>query len=140
MWYKSPKEKTKEGLRMLHIDKDTMEIAKIGLRDNIVELFVVHKDGTTTRKACTIEEVQEIDGGEVGAPIVKIVESGPIVVHKAQSSEHAKVERSNSSGDDESEDDDYQPKSDDADSDKQWSKFSSKDSAMEVAFNDSDDN
>ncbi|KAL4287455.1 hypothetical protein AHAS_Ahas19G0187900 [Arachis hypogaea] len=135
---------------MLHTDKDTMEIAKIGLRDNIIEIFVVHKYDTTARKACTIEEVQEIDGGEVGAPIVKIVGSGPIVEHKSQSSEHAKVgkkpnvvreaqisrktlksvgicsmleedcisaERSNSSGDDESEDDDFQRKSDDADSD-----------------------
>ncbi|RYR35524.1 hypothetical protein Ahy_A10g050676 [Arachis hypogaea] len=53
------------------------------------------------------------------------------------------AERSDSLGDDESEDDDYQPKSDDAsddaDSDEQWSEFSSKDSAMEVTFDDSDD-
>ncbi|KAL4349601.1 hypothetical protein AHAS_Ahas10G0058300 [Arachis hypogaea] len=76
--------KTEEALRILQTDKDVMEMAKIRLRDNIVELFVVHKDGTTARKVCTSEEVQEIDGGEVGASIVKIVGSDPIMVHKAQ--------------------------------------------------------
>ncbi|KAL4314087.1 hypothetical protein AHAS_Ahas15G0050000 [Arachis hypogaea] len=137
MWYKSPKDETEVGLRMLHTDKDAMDMARIGMRDNMVELFVVHKDGATARKGCTIEEVQEINGGEATAPIEGTVGPGPIVLHKAQSSEQAKV------GDDESEDDDYQPENDDATndagSDEQWSENSSEDSAMEVAFDDSND-
>ncbi|KAL4365001.1 hypothetical protein AHAS_Ahas07G0062400 [Arachis hypogaea] len=150
---------------MLHTNKDAMDMARIGMRDNMVELFVVHKEGAIARKGCTIEEVQEIDGDEPAAPTTGTVRPGPIMLHKAQSSAQAKVdkkpkvvteaqsdmseddsmslERSDFSGDDESKDDDYQPKNDDAidegDSDEQWSENSAGDSAMEVAFDDSDD-
>ncbi|KAL4330246.1 hypothetical protein AHAS_Ahas13G0380900 [Arachis hypogaea] len=123
MWYESLKDEIEVGLRMLHTDKDAMDMARIGMRDNMVELFVVHKEGATVRKGCTIKEVQEIDGDEAAAPL---------------------QERLDFSGDDESEDDDYQPENDDAtdegDSDEQWSENSSRDSVMEIAFYDSDDN
>ncbi|RYR78696.1 hypothetical protein Ahy_A01g003552 [Arachis hypogaea] len=165
MWYKSPKDEIDVRLRILHTDKDAMDMARIGMRDNMVELFVVHKDGVTAMKGCTIEKVQEINGGEAAAPTAGTVGHGPIVLHKTQSSAQAKVgkkpkvvieaqpdmveddsmvtERSNFSGVDESEDDDYQPRNDEAtdegDIDEQWSENSSGDSATEVAFDDSDD-
>ncbi|RYR19666.1 hypothetical protein Ahy_B03g064536 [Arachis hypogaea] len=142
MCYKSPKEETEEGLKMLQTNKDAMEMGRIGLRDNMVELFVVHKDGATTRKGCTIEEVHEIDGGEADQGGKK-----PKVVTEAQTSmleeDFISAERSDSSGDDESKDYDYQPENDDGidktNSDEQWSENSSEDSAMEVTFDDSDD-
>ncbi|RYR49882.1 hypothetical protein Ahy_A07g036411 [Arachis hypogaea] len=163
MWYKSPKDETDVRLRMLHTDKDAMDMARIGMRDNMVELFVIHKDGATTRKGCTIEKVEDIDGSEAAAPTAETIGPGPIVVHKAQSFAQAKVgkkpkvvteaqnhmledddeersERSDFSGDDESKDDDYQPRNDDeGDSDEQWSENSSGDSDLEVAFDDSND-
>ncbi|RYR68631.1 hypothetical protein Ahy_A03g015110 [Arachis hypogaea] len=144
MWYKSLNDETDVGLRMLHTDKDAMDMARIGMRDNMVELFVVHKDAATTRKGCTIEEVEEIDGDEAAAPTANTIGPGPIVLHKAQSLAQAKVgkkpkmvrkaqndvledgdeersEESDFSGDKESEDDDYQPGIDDeGDSDEQW--------------------
>ncbi|RYQ97220.1 hypothetical protein Ahy_B08g093241 [Arachis hypogaea] len=119
---------------MLHTDNDAMDMARIGMRDNMVELFVVHKDGATTRKGCTIEEVEDIDGGEAATPTADTIGPGLIVLHRAQLFAQAKV------GDDESEDDDYQPENDDeGDIDEQWSENSSGDSDMEVAFDDSDD-
>ncbi|RYQ98800.1 uncharacterized protein LOC107607121 [Arachis ipaensis] len=163
MLYKSLKDKTDVGLRMLHTDKDAMDMARFEMRDNMVELFVVHKDGATARKGCTIEEVEEIDGDEAAAPTAGTIGPSPIVLQKAQSSAQVNVgkkpkvvteaqndmlddddeersERSDFSGDDESEDDDYQPGNDDeGDSDEQWSENSSGDSDMEVAFDDSDD-
>ncbi|RYQ85506.1 hypothetical protein Ahy_B10g105077 isoform B [Arachis hypogaea] len=166
MWYKSLKDETDVGLRMLHTDKDAMDKARIGMRNNMVELFVVHKDSATARKGCTIEKVQDIDGGEAAAPTTGTVGPSPIVLHKVQSSAQVKVgknpkvvteaqtdmledddeersERLDFSGDDESEDDDYQPENDDAtdkgDSDEQWSQNSFGDSAIDVAFDDSDD-
>ncbi|RYR48803.1 hypothetical protein Ahy_A07g034875 [Arachis hypogaea] len=163
MWYKSLKDETYVGLRMLHTDKDAMDMARIGMRNNMVELFVVHKDAATTRKGCTIEEVEDIDGGEAAAPTADTIGPGPIVLHKAQSLAQAKVgkkpkvvtkaqndvledgdeerlERSDFSGDDESEDDDYRPENDDkGDNDEQWNENSSGDTDLEVAFDDSDD-
>ncbi|RYR55543.1 hypothetical protein Ahy_A06g030739 [Arachis hypogaea] len=169
MWYKSLNDETDVGLRMLHTDKDAMDMARIGMRDNMVELFVVHKDAAaTTRKGCTIEEIEEIDGDEAAAPTADTIGPGPIVLHKAQlhkaqSVAQAKVgekpnvvtkaqndvledgdeersEGSDFSGDEESEDDDYQPGIDDeGDSDEQWSENSSGDTDLHVAFDDSDD-
>ncbi|RYR73341.1 hypothetical protein Ahy_A02g007698 [Arachis hypogaea] len=164
MWYKSLNDETDVGLRMLPTDKDAMDMARIGMRDNMVELFVVHKDAAaTTRKGCTIEEVEEIDGDEAAAPTADTIGPGPIVLHKAQSLAQAKVgekpnvvtkaqndvledgdeersEGSDFSGDEESEDDDYQPGIDDeGDSDEQWSENSSGDTDLQVAFDDSDD-
>ncbi|RYR38640.1 hypothetical protein Ahy_A09g043750 [Arachis hypogaea] len=158
MWYKSLKDETDVGLRMLHTDKDAMDMARIEMKDNMVELFVVHKDAAITRKGCTIEEVKDIDGGEAVAPTADTIEPGPIVFHKAQSFAQAKVgkkpkvndvledgdeersERSDFSGDDESENDDYRPgNNDEGDSDEQLSENSSGDSDLEVAFDDSDD-
>ncbi|KAL4357230.1 hypothetical protein AHAS_Ahas09G0165900 [Arachis hypogaea] len=163
MWYKSLKDETDVGLMILHTDKDAMDMARIGMRDNMVEIFVVHKDAATTRKGCTIEKVEDIDGGEPAASTADTVGPGPIMLHKAQSFAQAKVgkkpkvvteaqndvleddneyrsERSDFLGDDESEDDDYQPGNDDeGDNDEQWSENSSGNSDLEVAFNDSDD-
>ncbi|XP_020960054.1 ribosomal RNA processing protein 1 homolog A-like [Arachis ipaensis] len=163
MWYKSLNDETDVELRMLHTDKDAMDMARIGMRDNMVELFVVHKDATTTRKGCTIEKVEEIDGDEAAAPTADTIGPGPIVLHKAQFLAQAKVgkkpkvvtkaqndvledgdeERSEGSdflGDEESEDDDYQLGIDDeGDSDEQWSENSSGDTDLQVAFDDSDD-
>ncbi|RYR00072.1 hypothetical protein Ahy_B07g088129 [Arachis hypogaea] len=169
MWYKSLNDETDVGLRMLHTDKDAMDMARIGMRDNMVELFVVHKDAAaTTRKGCTIEEIEEIDGDKAAAPTADTIGPGPIVLHKAQlhkaqSVAQAKVgekpnvvtkaqndvledgdeersEGSDFSGDEESEDDDYQPGIDDeGDSDEQWSENSSGDTDLHVAFDDSDD-
>ncbi|XP_052119032.1 uncharacterized protein LOC127748491 [Arachis duranensis] len=160
MWYKSLKDETDVGLRMLHTDKNAMDMARIGMRDNMVELFVVYKDADTTRKGCTIKEVEDIDGGEAAAPTADTVGPGPIVLHKTQSFAQAKVgkkpkvvtkahndvledgdeERSDFSGGDESEDDDYRLGNDDeGDSDEQWSENSSRDSDLEVAFDDNDD-
>ncbi|XP_020963782.1 uncharacterized protein LOC110265235 [Arachis ipaensis] len=57
-----------------------------------------------------------------------------------EDNDEERLERSDFSGDDESEDDDYQPENDDeGDIDEQWSENSSGDSDMEVAFDDSDD-
>ncbi|RYQ99147.1 hypothetical protein Ahy_B07g087029 [Arachis hypogaea] len=86
MWYKSPKDETEVGLRMLHTDKDAMDMTRIGMRDNMVEFFIVHKKSATARKGCTIEKVQEIDGDEPTAPTAGTVRPGLIVLHKAQSS------------------------------------------------------
>ncbi|RYR08449.1 hypothetical protein Ahy_B05g076141 [Arachis hypogaea] len=136
MWYKSLNDETDVGLRMLHTDKDAMDMARIGMRDNMVELFVVHKDAAaTTRKGCTIEEIEEIDGDEAAAPTADTIGPGPICCLGQERSEG-----SDFSGDEESEDDDYQPGIDDeGDSDEQWSENSSGDTDLHVAFDDSDD-
>ncbi|KAL4337364.1 hypothetical protein AHAS_Ahas12G0102800 [Arachis hypogaea] len=160
MWYKSLKDETDVGLKMLHTDQDAMDMARIRMRDNMVELFAVHKDGATTRKGCTIEKVEDIHAGEAAAPTADTIGLGPIVLYKAQSFAQAKVgkkptvvkeaqndmledddeERLDFSGDDESEDDDYQPGNDDEEnSDEQSSENSSGDSDLEVTFDDSDD-
>ncbi|RYR77773.1 hypothetical protein Ahy_A01g002373 [Arachis hypogaea] len=149
IWYKSLNDKTDVRLRMLHTDKDAMDMARIGMRDNMVELLL---------KGCTIEEVEEIDGDEAAAPTADTIGPGRIVLHKAQSLAQAKVGKKSkvvrkaqndvledggeerSEGDEESEDDDYQPGIDDeGDSDEQWSGNSSGDTDLEVAFDDSDD-
>ncbi|RYR17109.1 hypothetical protein Ahy_B03g061903 [Arachis hypogaea] len=45
MWYKSVNAGTEEGLTMLKNDKNAMDIARIGVKDDTVELYVVHKTG-----------------------------------------------------------------------------------------------
>ncbi|MED6205960.1 hypothetical protein PIB30_022564 [Stylosanthes scabra] len=49
-----------EVLKMLRTDKDVLELAKIGVRDDMVELYVVHKSGFC-RRPCTIEEIEVED-------------------------------------------------------------------------------
>ncbi|RYR20290.1 hypothetical protein Ahy_B03g065405 [Arachis hypogaea] len=136
MWYKSLKDETDVGLRMLHTDKDAMDMARIGMRDNIVELFVVHKDAATTRKGCTIEEVENIDGGKAVAPTADTIGPGPIVLYKAQSLAQAKVGKKpkvvTKAQNDVLEDGDEE-------SDEQWSENSSGDTDLEVAFDNNDD-
>ncbi|RYR54357.1 hypothetical protein Ahy_A06g029614 [Arachis hypogaea] len=104
-----------------------MDMARIGMRDNMVELFVVHKDGATTKKGCTIEEVEDIDAGEAAAPTADTVGPGPIVLHKAQSFAQAKVGKKptmvKEAQNDMLEDDDEERSESD----------------LEVAFDDSDD-
>ncbi|MED6136129.1 hypothetical protein PIB30_053215 [Stylosanthes scabra] len=43
MWYKSKKKNAEEGLRMLRNNNDAIAMAKVGVKEEIVELFVIHK-------------------------------------------------------------------------------------------------
>ncbi|MED6158471.1 hypothetical protein PIB30_033004 [Stylosanthes scabra] len=132
MWFKSVTENTEDGLEMIQTDKDALELAKIGLGDDIVEVYVVQKSDFW-RNSCIIEEieVEEVDGpcnGGVGlagfgyhwpkegkrpqatCPIV-----GKGISHKGSSSELEE------------------------DSDLPWSNTKSEDSAHNIAFDDNDD-
>ncbi|RYR37094.1 hypothetical protein Ahy_A09g042021 [Arachis hypogaea] len=159
MWYKSQDQNTEEGLRMLRTDKDTMNMANVGVREDMVELFVVHKTSDIHEVVedvhllgSTESSMQGKGGGSDGpgpmvtseAQTVGLVEknSGPnveeeIVGNKDESDEEGE-------GSDSSEDEDYDPKGAEDDSCDSWgSDFrngdGSEDSADEVVFGDSDD-
>ncbi|RYQ99938.1 hypothetical protein Ahy_B07g087956 [Arachis hypogaea] len=159
MWYKSQDQNTEEGLRMLRTDEDAMNMANIGVREDMVELFVVHKTSDIHEVVedvhllgSTESNMQVKGGGYNGqgpmvtseAQTVGQVEknSGPnveeeIVGNKDESDEEGE-------GSDGSEDEDYEPKGGEDDSCDSWSSDSrngdsSEDSAAEVVFGDSDD-
>ncbi|MED6212977.1 hypothetical protein PIB30_088758, partial [Stylosanthes scabra] len=79
MWFKATTESTEDGLKMLRTGKDAMELAKIGVRDESVELYVVHKSDFY-RNSCTIEEieVEEVVGPCEGGVGAVGLEAGPI--------------------------------------------------------------
>ncbi|RYR02676.1 hypothetical protein Ahy_B06g081474 [Arachis hypogaea] len=162
MWYKSLGGSTEEGLRMLRTDKDAMDMANIGVREDMVELYVVHKPSDIH------EEVEDVD--ILGSTETTMQEQacgsngpGPIVTFEAHSARHVEtnsgptVEEVNvgekdgndesdeeEEGSDGSEDEDYTPKGGVDDSSDSWSfdsrnGYCSEDSVAEVVFGDSDD-
>ncbi|RYQ95182.1 hypothetical protein Ahy_B08g090243 isoform A [Arachis hypogaea] len=159
MWYKSQDQNTEEGLRMLRTDKDAMNMANIGVREDMVELFVVHKTSDIYEVVedvhllgSTESNMQVKGGGSDGqgpmvtseAQTVGQVEknSGPNVEEEILGNKDESDEEGE--GSDGSEDEDYEPKGGEYDSCDSWSSDSrngdgSEDSAAEVVFGDSDD-
>ncbi|RYQ85949.1 hypothetical protein Ahy_B10g105594 [Arachis hypogaea] len=150
--YKSQDQSTEEGLRMLRTDKDAMDMANIGVREDMVELYVVHKTSDIHKEVedvhmlgSTETTMQEKAGGSDGpGPMVEI-NSDPnveeeIVAEKDGIDESDEEEQ----GSDGSEDEEYNPKGGKDDSSDSWSSdsrngYCSEDSAAEVVFGDSDD-
>ncbi|MED6148467.1 hypothetical protein PIB30_053452 [Stylosanthes scabra] len=124
IWFKSVAENTEDGLKMLRPDKDALELAQIGVRDDIVEMYVVHKH-SFYKKSCTIEkiEVEEVVG-PVGLGVGPIDDN-----HKESSTEleggFAELEDSESRSDDDSQDEDFEPTSDGSNTDLPWSDIES---------------
>ncbi|RYR10323.1 hypothetical protein Ahy_B05g078798 [Arachis hypogaea] len=162
MWYKSLDQSTEEGLRMLRTDKDAMDMANIGVREDMVELYVVHKTSDIHEKVedvhmlgSTETTMQEQAGGSNGpGPMVTFeahsarpVEgnSGPNVEEENVGEKDGKDELDEEEeGSDGSEDEDYTPKGGVDDSSNSWSSdskngYCSEDSAAEIVFGDSDD-
>ncbi|XP_016200246.1 uncharacterized protein LOC107641265 [Arachis ipaensis] len=148
MWYKSLGGSTEEGLRMLRTDKDAMDMANIGVREDMVELYVVHKPSDIHEEVqdvhmlgSTETTMQEQACGSNGPGLIVAFEahsarevernSGPNVEEKNVGEKNGKDESDEEEeGSDGSEDEDYTPKGGVDDS---------KDSAAEVVFGDSDD-
>ncbi|RYR20233.1 hypothetical protein Ahy_B03g065324 [Arachis hypogaea] len=161
MWYKSQDQSTEEGLRMLRTDKDAMDMANIGVREDMVELYVVHKTSDIHEKVedvhmlgSTETTMQVKAGGSDGpGPMVTFeahavgqveINPGPNVeekiVGKKDGTDESDEEEEGSDG---SEDEDYEPKGGEDDSSDSWiydskNGYCSEDSAVEVVFGDSD--
>ncbi|RYR00138.1 hypothetical protein Ahy_B07g088223 [Arachis hypogaea] len=75
MWYKAVNAGLEEGLTMLKNDKDAMDMARIGVKDDMVEVYVVHK---------TSEVREDVQPGQITAPAERSDEAGPgpIVVYE----------------------------------------------------------
>ncbi|MED6195201.1 hypothetical protein PIB30_035811 [Stylosanthes scabra] len=155
MWFKSPTESIEDGLKMLRTDKDALELAKIGLRDEMVELYVVHKSGFC-RRSCTIEEIEVEDvvglcKGGVGRAGLEEGSNGKaqkLMMGKSGikateipigDTSDGPVESSESRSDDDSQDEDFEPTSDGSYNEEPWSDTKSEDSAHDIVFDDSDD-
>ncbi|RYR02396.1 hypothetical protein Ahy_B06g081193 [Arachis hypogaea] len=162
MWYKSQDQSTEEGLRMLRTDKDAMDMTNIGVREDMVELYIVHKTSDIHEEVEDVHmlgntetTIQVKAGGSDGpGPIVTFeahvvgqveINSGPNVeeeiVAKKDGTDESDEEEEGSDG---SEDEDYEPKGGEDDSCDSWSSdsrngYCSEDSASEVVFGDSDD-
>ncbi|RYR21966.1 hypothetical protein Ahy_B03g067253 [Arachis hypogaea] len=133
MWYKSQDQNTEEGLRMLRTDKDAMDMANIGVREDMVELYVVHKTSDIHEE---VEDVHMLGSEDKFWPNVE-----EEIVGKKDGSDEPDEEEEGSDG---SEDENYEPKGGEDDSCDSWSSDSingdsSEDSATEVVFGDSDD-
>ncbi|RYR04373.1 hypothetical protein Ahy_B06g084089 [Arachis hypogaea] len=144
MWYKSQDQNTEEGLRMLRTDKDAMNIANIGVREDMVELFVVHKTSDIHEVVedvhllgSTKSNMQVKGGGSDG--------QGPMVTNEAQTVRQVEknsgpnVEEEIVGNKDES---DKKGEGSDGSEDgtmNQGNGDGSEDSAAEVVFGDSDD-
>ncbi|MED6138873.1 hypothetical protein PIB30_078624 [Stylosanthes scabra] len=125
MWFKYVTESIEEGLKMLRTDNDALELAKIGVRNDIVELYVVHKNDVIGQRKARGHVVGKDDN------------------HKGSSSElgggSAQLEDSESGSNNDSQDEDFESASDGSDSDLPWSDTKSEDSAHDIVFDDSGD-
>ncbi|XP_072069813.1 uncharacterized protein [Arachis hypogaea] len=74
MWYKTANAGLEDGLTMLKTDKDAMDMARIGVKDDMVEVYVVHK---------TSEVGEVVQPGQLTAPAEEGDQAGPgpIVVY-----------------------------------------------------------
>ncbi|RYQ99735.1 hypothetical protein Ahy_B07g087725 [Arachis hypogaea] len=74
MWYKAVNAGLEDGLTMLKTDKDAMDMARIGIKDDMVEVYVVHK---------TSEVGEVVQPGQLTAPAEEGDQAGPgpIVVY-----------------------------------------------------------
>ncbi|RYR72345.1 hypothetical protein Ahy_A02g006550 [Arachis hypogaea] len=74
MWYKAVNAGLEDGLTMLKTDKDAMDMARIGVKDDMVEVYVVHK---------TSEVGEVVQPGQLTAPAKEGDQAGPgpIVVY-----------------------------------------------------------
>ncbi|RYR31286.1 hypothetical protein Ahy_B01g056087 [Arachis hypogaea] len=74
MWYKAENAGLEDGLTMLKTDKDAMDMARIGVKDDMVEVYVVHK---------TSEVGEVVQPGQLTAPAEEGDQAGPgpIVVY-----------------------------------------------------------
>ncbi|RYR39995.1 hypothetical protein Ahy_A09g045642 [Arachis hypogaea] len=75
MWYKAVNAGLEKGLSMLKTDKDAMDMARIGVKDDMVEVYVVHK---------TSEVGEDVQPGQITTPAERSDEArlGPIVVYE----------------------------------------------------------
>ncbi|QHO50930.1 uncharacterized protein DS421_1g26530 [Arachis hypogaea] len=147
MWYKAVNASLEEGLSMLKNDKDAMDMARIGVRDDMVEVYVVHKTSEVGEDVQPGQITTHAEGSDQAGP-------GPIVVYESPGvglgsipatdgpTEKDEV-RPNDAVEDEDEgsettdDDDYEPRG----SESSWSSDSIDKNASDesLGFGDSDD-
>ncbi|MED6116364.1 hypothetical protein PIB30_099603 [Stylosanthes scabra] len=134
---------------MLRNDNDAMAMAKVGVKEEIVELFVVHK----TRDDKEVSTDVQLHGsaaksvGKVGPSSIVVIDAlGKTNMTNIGSASGEESDGSEEKeGSDASEDEDYEPKDEESDSDNDsWSDDSrdadeTEDSVAEVDFGDSDD-
>ncbi|MED6146100.1 hypothetical protein PIB30_031460 [Stylosanthes scabra] len=133
MWYKSTKEGKGEGVRKLRNDKDAMAMASIGVKEDLVELYVVHNHRDIQEESRDVQ----LDGNAT----TNVENNEPEVKEDGLNSDVLEEEDECS---DASEDKDYESKHEEGESDDDsWSDDSSdgaaEDIANEVDFGDSDD-
>ncbi|RYR19710.1 hypothetical protein Ahy_B03g064578 [Arachis hypogaea] len=132
MWYKSLDQSTEEGLRMLRTDKDAMDMANIGVREDMEQAG--GSNGPGLMVTFEAHSARPVEGN-----------SGPNVEEKNVGEKDGKDESDEKEeGSDGSEDEDYTPKGGVDDSSDSWSSnskngYCSEDSAAEIVFGDSDD-
>ncbi|RYQ84289.1 hypothetical protein Ahy_B10g103438 [Arachis hypogaea] len=129
MWYKAVNAGLEEGLTMLKNDKDAMDMARIGVKDDMVEVYVVHKTSEVGEIVQPGQITTLAEEGDQAGPVPIVVYEGPGVGSKAATDGPTEVEEVGSmsegscevvksddaveeeeEGSETSEDDDYEPR------------------------------
>ncbi|RYQ86596.1 hypothetical protein Ahy_B10g106252 [Arachis hypogaea] len=146
MWYKAENAGLEDGLTMLKTDKDAMDMARIGVKDDMVEVYVVHK---TKGDQAGPGPIVVYDGPGVGSKAATDGPTdGPTEVEEVGSMSEGSCEvvksddavEEDKEGSETSEDDDYEPRG----SESSWTSDSiagnaSTHSLGSLDFGDSDD-